>query len=110
MRESARLCGITEIALTKLDVLSGLDEIQICTAYMFRGEQVLYPPQVENGMDLVTPVYETMPGWRENIERAKTWEELPKAARDYVLRLEELTGIHISIISVGPDREQTLFR
>ncbi len=110
LRESARLCGITEIALTKLDVLSGLDEIQICTAYMFRGEQVLYPPQVENGMDLVTPVYETMPGWRENIERAKTWEELPKAARDYVLRLEELTGIHISIISVGPDREQTLFR
>ena len=110
LRESSRLCGITEIALTKLDVLSGLSELRICIAYIYKGQTVLFPPQVENGLELVTPIYESMPGWTENIESAKTWDDLPEAARNYILRLEELAGARVSIVSVGPDREQTLFR
>lgn len=110
LRESARLCGITEIALTKLDVLSGLPEIHICTAYTYKGETVLYPPQVENGLELVTPVYESMPGWSENIEQAKTWDDLPTATQNYIKRIEELTGARVSIVSVGPDRDQTIMR
>ncbi len=110
LRESARLCGITEIALTKLDVLSGLKELSICTAYMYKGKKIDFPPQVENGMAHVTPVYETMPGWDENIEQADSWDALPKAARDYITRLEQLANVPVSIISVGPDREQTIIR
>ena len=110
VRESIRLCGIGEIALTKLDVLSGLPEIRICTAYTYKGETVLYPPQVENGLELVTPVYESMPGWNENIEQAKSWDALPRATQNYIRRIEELTGTRVSIVSVGPDREQTIMR
>lgn len=110
LRESVRLCGITDIAITKLDVLSGLPELCICTAYDCKGEKLLYPPQTENGMARVTPLYETVPGWTENIENVKTWDALPAAARAYVNRLEELAGVPVSVISVGPDREQTIFR
>ena len=110
VRESIRLCGIGEIALTKLDVLSGLNEVSICTAYMYQGQKVDFPPQVEMGMAKVTPVYETLPGWSENLERAKTWNDLPTAAQQYIRRLEELAGVPVSIISVGPDRDQTIMR
>ncbi len=110
LRESVRLCGITDIALTKLDVLSGLKEICVCTAYMYEGQKLDYPPQVENGMARVTPVYETLPGWSGSIENAARWEDLPEAARRYIGRLEELAGVPVSIVSVGPDREQTIIR
>ena len=110
LRESVRLNGCTEIALTKLDVLGGLDELDICTGYLFKGEEVAYPPQDENGMAYVTPIYETVPGWSEDISGCKAWEELPQAARDYVERIEEELGIPVAIISVGPDRDQTIMR
>ena len=110
VRESIRLCGIGEIALTKLDVLSGLKEINICTAYMYQGQQVDFPPQAEMGMAKVTPVYESVPGWSENLEKAAAWDDLPAAAQGYIRRLEELAGVPVSIISVGPDRDQTIMR
>ena len=110
VRESVRLCGINEIALTKLDVLSGLKEIKICTAYQYQGRTVDYPPQAELGMGNVTPVYESMPGWDGNIEKALTWEALPRAAQNYIRRLEELSGVPVRMISVGPDRDQTILR
>ncbi|MDR2488124.1 MAG: adenylosuccinate synthase [Desulfovibrio sp.] len=110
VRESIRLCGIGEIALTKLDVLSGLKEINICTAYMYQGKKLDFPPQMESGMGKVTPVYETLPGWSEDLENASSWEDLPETARSYVRRLEELAGISVSLISVGPDRDQTIMR
>ncbi|MDR0339890.1 MAG: adenylosuccinate synthase [Desulfovibrio sp.] len=110
VRESVRLCGVTEIALTKLDVLSGLKEIKICTAYEYRGGRIYYPPQAELGMGDASPVYESMPGWNENIEKVSSWEALPEAARNYILRLEELSGMRVGLISVGPDREQTIVR
>lgn len=110
LRESVRLCGVTEMAITKLDVLSGLKEIKICTAYEYNGKRIAYPPQAELGMAHVTPVYESMPGWDEDISKAGIWEDLPEVTRAYIGRLEELTGVRATIISVGPDRDQTIIR
>ena len=110
LRESARLNGLTDVALTKLDVLSGFDTIQICVAYEYKGKRMDYPPQEQGALDLVSPVYESMPGWKEDITACKTWDELPEAARAYVQRLEQLSGVPVSMVSVGPDRNQTIFR
>jgi adenylosuccinate synthase len=110
LREGARLCGFTEFALTKLDVLAGLKEIRICTAYEYNGQRLQYPPQEEGAMAEVKPVYETLPGFDEDITDREVWEELPEAVRNYVLRIEDLTGVRVSIVSVGPERGQTIFR
>ena len=110
VRESIRLCGVTEIALTKLDVLSGLKEIQIATAYRYKGETLDFPPQAELGMADAEPVYESMPGWDENIENVTSFDALPEAARAYIRRLEELAGVSVRLVSVGPDRDQTIMR
>ncbi len=110
LRESARLNGLTDIALTKLDVLSGFESIQICVAYEYNGKRIAYPPQEQGALGLVTPIYESMPGWKEDITSCKTWDELPEAARAYVQRLEQLSGVPVSMVSVGPDRNQTIFR
>ncbi|GFM36434.1 adenylosuccinate synthase [Desulfovibrio psychrotolerans] len=108
--ETTRLNGPTEYALTKLDVLSGLKELKICVAYEYRGERVTVVPQEQNAMAYVTPVYESMPGWEEDITGITEWDKLPEACRNYVLRIEERTGVRVSIISVGPERDQTIFR
>jgi adenylosuccinate synthase len=110
LRESVRLCGFTEFALTKLDVLAGLKEIRICTVYEYNGRRLPYPPQTEDALAAVKPVYETLPGFSADITGCTRWEELPVAVRDYVLRIEELTGVRVSIVSVGPERDQTIFR
>jgi adenylosuccinate synthase len=110
LRNSVRLNGLTEIALTKLDVLSGLKELNLCTAYKYKGKTILYPPQEENGLDKAEPVYETLPGWSEDISGALRWEELPHAARGYVNRMEALLGVRVKIVSVGADRDQTILR
>ncbi|MCJ2165905.1 MULTISPECIES: adenylosuccinate synthase [unclassified Pseudodesulfovibrio] len=107
LRESTRLNGPTELAITKLDVLSGLKEIKLCTAYDYKGERIAYPPQEENGMAYVTPVYEVMPGWDEDISEARSWGDLPVNAVNYLKRIEEISGVKIGIVSVGPDRIQT---
>ncbi len=110
LREAVRLNGTTDLAVTKLDVLGGLTELKICTAYDYDGGSILYPPQRENALAHVAPVYETMPGWTEDVSGCRTFVDLPKAARDYLHRVEELSGARVSIVSVGPDREQTIFR
>ncbi|NJB69166.1 adenylosuccinate synthase [Desulfobaculum xiamenense] len=110
LRESVRLNGPTGIAMTKLDVLGGLSKIKLCTRYGYKGGEILYPPQEENGLALVEPLYEVLPGWSEDISTARTWEDLPEAARTYVKRVEEILGVPVSIISVGPDRDQTIMR
>ncbi|SKA79595.1 adenylosuccinate synthase [Desulfobaculum bizertense] len=110
MRESVRLNGPTGIAVTKLDVLGGLDEIKLCVAYKYKGEEYTYPPQDENCLAYVEPVYESLPGWKEDISSAKTWDELPENARAYVQRVEEVLGVSANIVSVGPGREQTIIR
>ena len=110
LRESARLCGLTEVALTKLDVLTGMKELFICKAYDYKGTMLDFPPQLENALADVKPVYEVLPGWAENICSAKHWSDLPENARRYVERLERLAGVPIRLVSVGPDREQTIDR
>ncbi|MDR3073869.1 MAG: adenylosuccinate synthase [Deltaproteobacteria bacterium] len=110
LRESARLCGLTEIALTKLDVLSGFAELKIAAAYAYKGKTLAFPPQLEGALNEVTPVYETLPGWTEDITAVRKWKDLPANARRYVERLEQLAGVRVSIVSVGPDREQTIER
>ncbi|MBC7354722.1 MAG: adenylosuccinate synthetase [Desulfomicrobiaceae bacterium] len=108
LRESVRVNGLTEIALTKLDVLSGVDPLRIAVAYRADGREVAYPPQGENAMAAVEPVYETLPGWREDISGCRSFAELPLAAQNYVRRIEELAGVPVRLIAVGPDREQTI--
>jgi adenylosuccinate synthase len=110
LRESVRVNGITEIALTKLDVLSGLGPLRIATAYQVQGKEVLYPPQGENALAGVQPVYETLPGWDEDISGCRSFADLPSAAQAYVLRIEELVGRPVRMVAVGPEREQTILR
>ena len=110
VRYAADLCGATAIALTLLDVLSGLDELKICTGYLLDGQPL---PYFRADMDVlagVTPVYETLPGWAEDIAAATSFDALPDAAKAYVKRLEELAGVPISLVSVGPERSATLVR
>ncbi len=107
LRESARLNGFTELVLTKLDVLSGLPELKICTGYMYKGQKLLYPPQVENSLADVEPIFETLPGWTEDITEAKCRSSLPENARNYIARIEDILGVPVSLISIGPDRDQT---
>lgn len=108
LRESVRLNTPDSIALTKLDVLSGLREIQLCTGYMYNQTEIRYPPQEENGLAKVTPILETLPGWTEDISSIQSFNELPDNAKKYIYRIEEVLGIKINIISLGPDRSQTL--
>ncbi|NDY58351.1 adenylosuccinate synthase [Desulfovibrio sulfodismutans] len=110
LREAARLSGPTEIALTKLDVLSGLFELKLCIGYRYKGKVYEYPPQEENALEHVEPLYETMPGWDEDITGLTAWEDLPLAAREYVSRIEQALGTRCSLLSVGPDRRQTIVR
>lgn len=108
LREAVRLCGMNEIALTKLDVLSGLKTIKVCTAYEYQGKILECPPQEENGMAYVKPVYEEFPGWTEDLGRISSLEDMPVNARNYIQVLEERLGIKVSMVSVGPDRKQTI--
>ena len=110
LRESIRLCGITEIALTKLDVLSGIAEVKICTAYSCRGQTLKFPPQAYLGLADAFPIYESMPGWEGDISAATEWSQLPSAAQAYIRTIEELTGARVTMVSVGPDRAQTIIR
>ncbi len=110
VRYSVDLCGTTVITLTLLDVLSGLDHVQICTGYRLNGQPLDYFRADMDTLAEVEPVYETLPGWRGNISGCRRFEELPAAAQTYVKRLEQLCGVPIQIVSVGPERSATLIR
>jgi len=106
VRYTASLSGVDELALMLLDVLSGFDELQICTAYRIDGEVVKdFDPA---RLDKVECVYETIPGWKEDITKCRKFSDLPKTAQDYVNRISEIVGIPVGIISVGPERSQTI--
>lgn len=108
LKESVRLNGITKIALTKLDVLENLPLLQICVAYELDGKKLEYMPQEEGALEMVKPVYESMQGFEDDLSGCKKFADLPEEARAYVKRIEELTGVPIGFISVGPDRSQTI--
>ena len=109
-RYSVRLCGVDKVALMLLDVLSGFETLKICTGYRYHGEMLRSFPTDGEVMKDVEPIYEEVPGWAEEISGAKTFKELPAAARTYVKRLETLLGVPVAIVSVGPERSQTLLR
>ncbi len=109
-RKSVYLNGYTEVALTKLDVLTGLDPVRICVGYELDGRVLDYPPESTDLFARCTPVYEDVEGWTEEITDARSYQELPRAVKSYVDRLEELQKVKITIVSVGPGREQTVRR
>jgi adenylosuccinate synthase len=105
-RQAARLNSLTEIALTKLDVLDTLEEIKVCVAYEEAGVRYEFPPYHQSVLHDVVPVYETLPGWQEDITAATKFSDLPKNAQDYVKFLEKTMGVTIATVGVGPGREQ----
>ncbi|MFT3943816.1 MAG: adenylosuccinate synthase [Ancrocorticia sp.] len=109
-RYSTRVNGLTDIVLTKLDVLGGLEQIPVCVAYEVDGKRVEEVPAVQSEFARAVPVYEYVPGWQEDISGCTTFEELPQAAQDYVLYLEKISNCRISSIGVGPEREATIVR
>ncbi|MEX0641253.1 MAG: adenylosuccinate synthase [Pirellulales bacterium] len=108
VRYSARLSGVDALAVMLLDVLAVLDEIKICTAYEIDGRRVTEFPSHVDDLRRAVPVYETLPGWREEITHVRRLQDLPQAARAYLNRLNELIGRPVEFVSVGPDREQTI--
>lgn len=106
--DATRLNGLTGLAVTKLDVLSGQQEIKIATSYDFEGEKLDAMPSNIRAAASVSPVYESLEGWKEEIDHVRHYDELPQQAKDYIKRVEDLIGIPANIVSVGPDREETL--
>lgn len=108
MRRAIDINGITQLCLTKLDVLDGLEEVKLCVGYELNGETLEHPPQSADEWAQSKPVYESMPGWSETTFGVKSYDELPEKAVAYLKRVEELLGVPIGIISTGPDRSQTM--
>ena len=109
MKRAVQINSITGFCLTKLDVLDGLDTLQICVGYKDADGNVKdVPPMAADGYDLVTPVYEEMPGWKETTFGVTDYDKLPQEARNYIARLEAITGVPVDIVSTGPDRNETI--
>ena len=106
--DSVRLNGLDSFAITKLDVLTGLEKLKICVAYEIAGKRISHRPVSLKEMSACSPVYEEMPGWEEDISGARSLDQLPSEARAYIRTIETLTGIPAPIISVGPGREETI--
>ena len=107
VRHARRVSGITDLSLNSLDVLTGIESLKICVAYRYKGEVIEEFPASLKVLSECEPVYEELPGWSEDITGVKSLGELPENARHYLERLSQLTGIPLSIFSVGPDRNQT---
>ena len=108
VRHAGLLSGIDYMAITRLDILDGFDEIKICTGYQYKGQLLKGVPASLKVLAEVTPVYETFQGWKTDISGIRSYESLPENARKYLARMAEITGIALGIISVGPSREQTI--
>jgi len=109
-RYATRVNGITDLVLTKLDVLTGLEQIPVCVAYDVDGTRFDDVPVNQTDFHHAKPIYEEFPGWTEDISTARTFEDLPKNAQDYVLTLEKMSNTRISVIGVGPARDQVIVR
>ncbi len=110
VKTAVQLSGVTELCLTKLDILSGLEEIKVCTRYELSCDPVRYADVDAYGLDKVETIYETLPGWQEDISKARSFEDLPANAQSYVKLIEEATGVTVKWIGVGPEREATIRR
>jgi len=108
VRRARQINGFSGLCITKLDVLDGFDTIKLCVAYRCDGEERLTPPSGAEGLARCEPVYVEMPGWKESTLGIKSYDDLPKNAKAYLKRIEEISGTPIDIISTGPDREETI--
>ena len=108
VRQAVAVNGIKGIALTKLDVLDGLDEIKVCTAYRLDGEVIDYLPASQGAQARVEPVYETLEGWKGTTAGARSWNDLPAQAVKYVRYIEELIGAPVALLSTSPERDDTI--
>jgi len=108
VRQTVRTSGINGLALTKLDILDGLGDIQVCVGYRLDGREIDYLPAGEGAQARVEPIYETIAGWQEPTARARSWAELPAPAIKYVRRIEELVGCPVALLSTSPEREDTI--
>ena len=108
VRQAVAVNGIKGIALTKLDVLDGLDEIKICTSYRLDGEVIDYLPASQGAQARVEPIYETLEGWKETTRGARSWADLPAQAIKYVRYVEELIGAPVALLSTSPERDDTI--
>jgi adenylosuccinate synthase len=110
VRTAAELSGVTELCLTKLDILSGLEDIQVCVGYKLNGKPVRYPDVDSYGLGNVECIFQTVKGWKEDISKARSFEELPLNAQNYVKMIEDAVGVPVKWIGVGPERNATLRR
>ena len=108
VRQAVAVNGINGIALTKLDVLDGLDEIKVCTGYRLDGEEIGYLPASQGAQARVEPVYETLEGWKGTTRGARSWNDLPAQAVKYVRYIEELIGAPVAMLSTSPERDDTI--
>jgi adenylosuccinate synthase len=108
VRQAVAINGINGIALTKLDVLDGLDEIKVCTGYVLDGQAIDYLPASQGAQARVKPVYETLEGWKETTAGARSWNDLPAQAVKYVRYIEELIGAPVALLSTSPERDDTI--
>jgi adenylosuccinate synthase len=110
LRYAVMINGISELALTKLDILTGLETVRICTAYSYRGLRLDDFPQDSEMLARCEPIYEDIPGWSEDVRAARSFAELPSQARGYIARIEDLAGVPVTMASVGPERDQLIMR
>ncbi len=109
VRYTARLSGVDALSMMMLDVLSQLAEIDVCVAYELNGKRIDHFPSHADDLRRVKPIYETLRGWQQDVTQVRRYEDLPVAARGYLQRISELVGRPVEVVSVGPDREQTIF-
>lgn len=110
IRYAVMVNGVTDLAVTILDGLDERETIKICVGYNINGEVHEFPPAEREYWDQIVPIYQEMPGWKTDTTQCRTWDELPARAKDYLLRIEELTGAPVKYVGVGPGREQTIIR
>ncbi len=108
LKRSAQVNGLSGLCITKLDVLDGLTELQLCTGYRLDGELIDILPMGADDIARCEPVYETLPGWKDTTVGVTQLDQLPPAARNYLKRIEEVTGVPIHVVSTSPDRDHTI--
>jgi adenylosuccinate synthase len=108
LRYAVRVNGVTELMITKMDILSGLPILRLCVAYRYNGQTLQDLPLGPAHLEPFEPVYEELPGWMEDVTTVRRWDDLPAAARAYVRRIEELCGVPVRRVSVGPERSQVV--
>jgi len=108
VKTAARVSGLTSLAVTKIDTLAGLEKIKVCVGYKFNGEIIDYFPASLEDLAKCEPIYEEFDGWDKSVADARSYDEIPENAKKYLKRIEEFTDTKISIISVGPKRDQTM--